>query len=180
MGKSTITKELEEKYSAVVINSDQIRNLVKKNALNIDSSKVSQKSTDSEYFYFLMSNLPRKNGMIILDMSIDRTYREFLPWASKNQLPVFIIQMGLSKDETMKRIIKRNHTKDKDILTHIDRCFEDYEKFYENVGIDFYLDNSKEPKLNKLFQAIDKKINRKHGQDLVNKLKRVLTQEKKT
>ncbi len=173
MGKTTVAKELEQHYSAVVISSDQIR------ALKSSTSLTKESTNESDYFYFLMDHLPKKNGMFILDMSIDRTYKELLPWASKNNIPVFIIQIELSKEEAINRIKQRNRKNDSSSLENIDHTFDDYQKFYKNVGIDFYLDNSGNLDLQQLYIEIDKKIKKEHARgDLVDQLKRVLIQEK--
>ncbi len=178
MGKTTISEKLESHYSALVISSDQNRSLIKKHS---SEKKKYSKEDDSDYFYFLINNLPKTNGMIVLDMSIDRTYKELLPWASKNKLPVFIIQLELSKDEAINRIKSRNRPSDPNSLKNIDSTFEDYKRFHENVGIDFYLDNSGVPNLNQLYSAIDRKIQKESsGSDSINQFKRVLLKEKKS
>ncbi len=166
MGKSTIARRIQEHYKAIVISSDEIRSLLE-GSPEIAKNRPSDQPTDKEYFYFLLNHLPQNNRLIVLDMSIDRTYREFLPWAAKHDLPVFIIQIGVPKELAAERIRKRNGKKDGDNLKKLGRCYSDYEKFSERVGVDYELDNTNAPDLDGLYQAINHRLEK---QDICKRL----------
>ncbi len=180
-GKTTLSKILEKKYKGVRVNNDDLRkiifNFAKNYNLTNQDNKIKQeifktsKNRDllKTYFFsehmiktevllyryqkWFLENYSFKNGLLILDSSVDRKYNLLLPLLIKKNFKIFIIKMPFNKELSLKREIKRN--KDASFfLRNIDRWKRDYDDCNKYIKVDFiFKDNLKE-----LFKEIDKRL----------------------
>lgn len=125
MGKTSLSKILEEKLKGVRISSDELRNLLKKYNIQIDLKKESHQN----YLFYAMAYLSHltKNHLIILDKSVDRDYASIADFAKKNHCPFFVIRLQLSKEETKKRLMTKENPDN--YLKFLDKWYKDYQNF---------------------------------------------------
>ena len=143
MGKSTISKILEDKLSGIRISSDEIRMLFRE--IGINPQKIINETNHSyieEQLIFTIDKLNKtsKNKLLILDMSCDRTYNIIKNIAENYKYPIFTIRLNLSLEETKQRIIDRGIKSD-NFLKFIDKWYDDYINFDEKQ-CDYFLDMS--------------------------------------
>ncbi len=153
MGKTSLSKILEEKLKGVRISSDELRSLLKKNNIQIDLKK----ETHQNYLFYAMSYLKAltKNHLLILDKSVDRDYASIADFAKKNHCPFFVIRLRLSKEETKKRLLTKENPKN--YLTFLDKWYKDYQDF-DSSSCNYVL-NAEQP------------LDKKTLDDLIQKLK---------
>ena len=105
-GKTNIAKNLEEKYKAVRINNDYIREIIRNEKLaefELETEQLLQ-----EYNFDLTTKIPFQNKRIILDKSMDRRYEWFLGVCESNNLKYFLIRLNVnSPREALKMLSKR-------------------------------------------------------------------------
>jgi len=149
-GKTSLAKKFERKYKGVRISNDQIRRIIEK-------LKISDlKDIIHEYDYYILENYPYKNKLIILDSSIDRKYKKVFEIAKKKKWKVFVIKMGFSYEEIIKRMKKREGKEFPYFLDNFKRWKRDYQNFNKKVKADFIFKYKKDIK--HLFSELDKKV----------------------
>jgi hypothetical protein len=83
-GKTHLSKIIEDKYKAIRINKDEIGEIILK--LNLTKKTNQKEDLADQYIYYLIENLLFKNKLIVLDKSIDRTYKKTFQLLQKNIL----------------------------------------------------------------------------------------------
>ena len=150
-GKTYIARILEEKYKAVRINNDDIREIVK----NVDKSKNMEEDVYS-YLNWFLDNYRFKNGLVILDSSIDRRYPERAKITKKNKFKIFIIRLKVRGDILEKRLISGRKKEDKNhFYGEIERWSREWKEFGRNVKPDILIENNNKLNLIPLFDKLE-------------------------
>lgn len=158
-GKTHIAKVLEEKYNAVRVENDEIRRVIKK--IMPDTDRDERQEILQEFLIWLISNYKYKNGLIILDSSIDRKYDAVREIASENGFGIFVIKVNVSREVAEKRARGRNNGKeDMHFTKEIGRWIRENEDFARKGKIDIIVENNDEMDLNNIFKMLDKFIYR--------------------
>lgn len=152
-GKTTLAKEIEERYNGIRLNNDDIRDIIVDALhLNIESEEVHKLT--KEYSLYLTNKLSNvKNGLIILDSSIDRSFEQIKKWADKNSYKLFVIKLDISKEEIINRINLRQGKDAHIYLDNLDRWWNDYVEFNKLYRADFIYHSEKD--LNNLFEVLE-------------------------
>lgn len=126
-GKTTISKVIETELNGIRFSSDEVRELIRQTYALTKDGDVNNLLL--EYIaYFIIQVLNYNNKFIIIDASIDRQYETFIKLSEKYSYPYYIVNMGIPKEEVIKRITSRNREDKEGMLNVIDKYFEDYEK----------------------------------------------------
>lgn len=153
MGKSTVAKELEQRFSAVRISSDEGRNHLSNNGLS--------RGLSDEYMKWFLEKVVSQtpNQCFILDRSIDRHFSFYESFAKKHGFQIFVIRMDVSKEILTKRIIDRKKSVEA-YLSHLHKYMADYDAFNQTHEVDFVFNNDEEHTQNitRLASAISQKI----------------------
>lgn len=153
-GKSYIAKKIEEKYKGIRINNDDIRDIVRDNFKQVfDPQKLLL-----DYLAYLLDKLPKNNGFIIVDSSIDRKYEFVQDYAEKNSFPIFTIRIDLPREVIIKNILKRTEREVGPYLSDLDRQIADHQTIFPKISPDFEITEDNFDRFDDLFTAIDQKI----------------------
>ena len=157
-GKEELAISIRDKFKGILVTKDKARNLIYKDREGIGIEEVEE--TLDEYMETVVERLTKsKNGLVILDASIDRKYEKYKGWAEKYGYDIFVVRMDTSRD-----IVKQNiETKFKDdegtkkwFLEQLDRWYNDFEKYKGKV--DFVVKDIKAEQMQELFNILDKKL----------------------
>ncbi|MEK6894075.1 MAG: hypothetical protein AABX10_01285 [Nanoarchaeota archaeon] len=158
-GKTHISKILEEKYKAVRINNNSIREIIKsiipgtKNEILDKRQEILQ-----DYLLWFLNNYSFLNKLIIIDSGIDRKYSKIKEFADKNDFDLFLIHLKVSREVAYKRAILRNGGKeDSNFTQNIERWIKENKKLLSNVLPDILLDGEN-LKLEELFSNLNRII----------------------
>ncbi|GAB5411350.1 MAG: hypothetical protein ChlgKO_04640 [Chlamydiales bacterium] len=139
MGKTTITKRLEEEFHGIRISSDDLRNELRTHGLDPDKRPpympISHLQSCSTLLFQALS-LKSPNHLFILDKSIDRTF----PFFKQLQTPLFTIRLELGREEIENRI-RESKKNPEAYLIHLDKWLADYNAL-ENEEFSFTVDAS--------------------------------------
>lgn len=153
-GKTTIAKNLEEKYNGIRIGRDEIFNAVEELKLNKEEF---ENKNYQDFIYFLIEKSILYNTLIMLDKSIERNYERLFDFCNKNKINKFVVNLDIGKEKALQRIFERENV-DKDLYKKlIEKWIEDYEKFKQQVQPDISL-NGENPDMDKLFNELDKRL----------------------
>ena len=151
-GKTTISKILEDKYKGVRINTDEIRSIIYKTEID----PVKKQEILENYLLYFLKNYDLINGLIILDCSIDRFYKQIIDYANKNNFSLFVINIQITKETVEDRISKINENY-KDYIEEMQRWLKEHKQFEKDVILDITL-NGLNPNLKLLFTKLEDKI----------------------
>ena len=134
MGKTTISKILEENLSGIRICSDEVRRIFLD--MHLDPGEIPKDNNLNnieEYLIYLFHVLDNtsKNHLFILDMSCDRSYNSMKHLAEIYNYPLFVIRLQLPYEETKNRITLREKNPEK-YLKFFDVWYNDYKNFDES------------------------------------------------
>lgn len=148
-GKTTIAKQLEERYNGVRINTDYLRESIR------ELFKTTRKETEEilkKYLVYFADKYNFSNGLIILDASVDRDYEQIKALGKINGFNLFVIKITVSKENLIKRIKERNKEDAQEFLDRLDEWIEYNENFNKS---DFAMDNNNELNLEELFFKLE-------------------------
>lgn len=155
-GKTTIAKLLEEKYKAIRINNDQIRDIVGETLHSKDVDYI--ETFIVPYLEKLRPELIMSpNKIIILDSSIDRRYEAVSKFYENAGYKFFIIKLDFPREEIEQRIKNRNENFE-DYLAKLDDWWQDFENFSQMRKADFVIKIGDKNEINKLLEILDSKI----------------------
>ncbi len=151
-GKTSIAKKLEERYRAVRINNDYIRQII--TSQNLASSEENAEQLLQEYGFHLLPHLPLPNKRTVLDKSIDRRYRWFLDTCRNYGFKYFLIRLDISSaDRALRMLGKRELITDRE-KNSMRRWIREYQDCVKNLEADIVLD-AENPDLRGLFRRLD-------------------------
>lgn len=162
-GKSYIAKLIEGKFKGLLLEShnvwDKAIQPLYEHSFNLeDRNKVlnfyiKQKLTDFAEL---------KNGLIILDRSMDRHFSVIGNWAKDNSYPIFLISLDTPRTIIEKRIQSRSKSKNnpEDYLNMLDKWTNDWKKFNaeHSADVTIHSDNFDEG-IKETFSLIREKLN---------------------
>lgn len=152
-GKTTIARQLEEKFKAIRVNNDDIRKIIL-TTTHID--KANLQSTLIAYLKELFAKLSKdSNGTIIIDASLDRMYKELSQLATAYNFPLFIIRLEYSLETIKDRIRKRGLTVE-DFLNKIDSIYGDFLKARENIPAQYIINETNCDDIQNLVDTIER------------------------
>lgn len=154
MGKTHLAKILEEKYKAIRISTDDIRNIMR--SMNI-TAKDKEQIID-KYFFNLLENYKGINKLIILDASIDRRYKKVFPYLDSKNIPYIVIRFDVPMDVVKQRIQEREKENSKFYLSNLDKWYADYIDFAKHYSKFYLFSNFPSPDLNNLFDYINQYV----------------------
>jgi adenylate kinase family enzyme len=154
-GKSSLAKLLEQKYRAVRINNDFIREIIRKRKLTNSEEDVEQLLQD--YNYHLIENYPFKNKLIILDKSMDRRYNQFIGLFKSENLEYFVIRLDTPNIEMALKMLGKREEITKQVKNSMKRWFREYHRCCDNLKADITFDVNNID-LNKLFNKLDERL----------------------
>ncbi len=132
-----MAKEIADKVNGIYLDKDYARTLVYENE-KIDSVQQPEDILD-EYMPTVFEKLTQvKNGLIILDASVDRKFDEYKKWADENGYKVFVISVEVDRDIAEEAIRKERDGKTAEwFISQYDRWYGDHEKFLISHQPDF-------------------------------------------
>ncbi len=128
-GKTAISVILEKRLKGIRINAGDVQMLLEKyRGEQFYEGFIQEKRA---FVYWLMQKVVDEfsNKFIILDKSIDRSYDEVLQWSKKNDVPMIVVSLEVSKKELEKRLIEREGSYAKNYLNDLDRWIREHEEF---------------------------------------------------
>lgn len=153
-GKSKLSRKLEEKYKAVRIGNDTIRDIINHSKIFplLEGERENLLQDYNEYF---ARNYSFRNKLLILDKSMDRQYKRFFPVFKELGLEFFIIRLTMDKEEAIERIMKRKKGEDLDLVKrNMKRWQTEFLDFGKNAHYDILIDG-KNPDFEKVCEKID-------------------------
>lgn len=152
-GKSGLSRKLEEKYKAVRIGNDTIRDIISHSGI-FPLSEGERENLLQDYNEYFIRNYPFKNKLLILDKSMDRQYKRFLPVFEELGLRFFIIRLTMNKEGAIERIMKRKKGEDLDLVRRsMERWQREFLDFGKNTHYDILIDGE-----NSDFEKVCEKI----------------------
>ena len=152
VGKTTVATLLEERYRGVRINNDDIRAIMEELGIPYHVSQAPLQ----EYLIALANRIAEtKNGLIILDSSIDRKYDMVRAWVDEHNMPMYIIRMEAARETIHERIKNRNKEAASDYLRHMNVLYRDYEQFNATHKANFVLNNDGSLSPDPLLRSLD-------------------------
>jgi dephospho-CoA kinase len=152
VGKSELARRLEERYRAVRIGNDSIRNIISSS----ETFSVSAEEAEillQNYNEHFIRNYPFGNRFLVLDKSMDRQYKRFFPIFEELGLRYFIIRMHISPEEAIERILKREEIDPAWLQANMERWQREFKDFGKNSRYDLLLDG-----LNPNYEMVHKRI----------------------
>jgi thymidylate kinase len=161
MGKSTIAQLLEDKYQAVRISSNDIRAIM--HSLKINPNEIVDKDKMATvleaYTIYLMQRVRISNGLIILDASIDRVYKDLFPVLNQLGFAHTVIRLEVPLDIAKSRIQLRDKENAKFYLKHFEKWAADYEAFGKAYKSEIVVNNAEDlAQINKVVKEINKQL----------------------
>jgi predicted kinase len=153
-GKTTIAKELEKKYNAVRINSEDLGKIVKRTVGELPDGNTVQ----NNYQIYLLENWPFANKLVIVDSGIERRYEKVLDSAKKSGLDLFVIRLDVSENILRRRIQDREGKNAPAYFNSFDRWKREFKSFKDSVEVDFVLDNGGELEMEALYELLDERL----------------------
>ncbi len=157
-GKTSLAKILEEKYKAVRINNDFIREIIRKRKLTNSEEKDEQLLQD--YNHHLIENYPFKNKLIILDKSMDRRYKQFIKLFKSKNLRYFIIRLNIPDIRTALKLLGKREKITNQVKNSMERWFREYNDCCSNLKADIVFDFDS-INLDKLFSEFNKELKKR-------------------
>lgn len=145
-GKSTISKQLQDKFNIARINKDDLHDIM------VTMGEAHNEELLKAAVARLSKMLADKGKVILFDSSIDRKYDELSEWTSKNGYELFVVEIEVSREVLERRIIERNKEGADDYLKEMDRWENEHRNFVESHKCDFVYNG--EDDLNGLMQSI--------------------------
>jgi hypothetical protein len=110
IGKSTLSRKIEQELEAVVIENDEIKRCLKDLLGTIDSNVLSPPTW--KYANILYSRLPSltQNGLVVRDGVIDWYFDRLFPKFKELGYEIFIIGYEVSREKNIALIEKRGDT----------------------------------------------------------------------
>lgn len=150
-GKSTLAKKMEQKYQAVTYNNDLVRSIVYKEKLDSENPDGLIKN----YLLFFLETYNFPNKFIILDKSIDRSYKDICLFLEEHDLPYLIFSIELGGQRAIERVLSRNDKEDLFLVQkNMVRWESDFKDFKEKGKYDLLLDGEN-LEIDKAFGIVD-------------------------
>ncbi len=156
MGKSFISQKLSEKYQAVRIRNDDIRDKLKQMP---DIDAKDQERALKEYLFYMLKRYNFPNRRLILDASIDQSYLQLFPYLEKHSIPFLVIRLDVPREMIVERIIQREGELAPNYLNLLDQWFKSYEEFGNKYKNYFLFKNVPGASLDELTYEIDNQLN---------------------
>lgn len=137
MGKTTVSKQLENNFQAIRLNGDHMRDL-------LTSAGISKDKID-EYFLYCMHRLHSLsyNRFYIVDRCYENNEEYYRYLTDEFGLPTFLIRLEVPKKIAMQRIISRNFGVNY-LLSNFEESYAKYMDAGQRLYFDYVLDNSQE------------------------------------
>lgn len=156
-GKSELSKKLEERYRAVRIGNDSIREIIH-NSEAFHFLEEESENLLQDYNEYLIRNYPFRNKLLVLDKSMDRQYKRFFPVFEELKLRFFVIRLTVGKGEAIRRIMDRKEGEDLDLVEkNMERWQSEFEDFGKNASYGVLIDGEN-PDFEKVYEELDKFI----------------------
>jgi len=153
-GKSELSRKLEEKYRAIRVGNDTIRDIINHSGI-FPLSEKKRENLLQDYNEYFVRNYPFRNKLLILDKSMDRQYKRFFPVFEELGLGFFIIRLTMDKEGAIERIMKRKKQEDLDLVERsMERWQREFLDFGKNTHYDILIDGEN-PDFKKVCEKID-------------------------
>jgi len=149
-GKTYLAEKLEERYGGVKINSDNVRNIIRR---KFNKNEEYNEKILEEYILDLLENPPFTNRLVLLDSGLERKYSKILKISKSKKWDMFIIKMVAGKKIIIDRIRVKDEKRLREHPEDIDGWFREYEDFNKKVGSDFVFGEDFD--LKRLFLKLD-------------------------
>lgn len=149
MGKSTLARVVEDKFQAIRISSDQIRNLLRERKVSMSPKEMYQ------YLYammhFILAHYP--NQLIIVDSALERKVDVLSNLLDQFHMEHLWVRLDVSKEEALRRIDERNLAEEgrmngeKEVLRELLEVRGYYEEYVESgqtIDFDLIIENETE------------------------------------
>ncbi len=156
-GKTFLAKLLEQRFGGVRISSGEVNDILSE--LKFSGDNKLRREAIHEYTRLLLDKLAGSaNGLMILDSSIDRKYKQVFDWAKEHSWPILVISMEFSKEEILERIRERDPGSYDEYSRHLGYWFEDQLDFLSRHEADYVINEEIEELPEDLVKAITKKL----------------------
>ena len=163
-GKSFLAKKIEERFKAVRINNDDIRDIIRDEiAPKVNMEEIKPQELLQGYLHFLYEKISKKNGMIILDSSMDRSFESVRMTAKQYGYKIFLIRIDLPRETLEKQIRQRTDKDPGPYIRDLDKQIGDHQRFSAEVPADFVISVSNFDKFDDLYQALQEKMDSRSG-----------------
>jgi predicted kinase len=155
-GKTTIAKVIEQRYKAVRIRTDTVRDIISTlSSYHSTLSAIEIEAIVHDYLFRFLQEYKGLNNFLILDASVDRRYKKLFPLLTQLAFPFFVTRIIASREHIEKRIKLRDHASASYFLENLDVWFKDFENFAHAYDVDIILNNDKDLDLRNLFEKLD-------------------------
>lgn len=159
MGKTTLSKFLEETYKGIRLSDDEARHHLRTALKKNDACDAEIKLKEHIHKLLLLLDSITDNHLIIMDALIDGEELKALSLARSLGYETFVIRLKAPREVVIERLIKREQ--DPSVhLKRLDKWWEAYLSF-DLSNVDFFFDVSKDfdaLDLPSLSQAIHEKV----------------------
>jgi len=149
-GKTYVAKKIEERYKAVRVNNDDIREIIRKivekSKNNVDVNEIEQLL--DKYLINFLNNYTFPNKTIILDSGIERRSDKIKKLAKNLGFKIFLIKMISSRKNCEKGVIKKLGKLDENFMNNISRWIKENKEFNKSHKANFEIKNYCNIKLN--------------------------------
>lgn len=118
--KTPIANYLSEKFYLPIFNNDSIRTEVTEDLLKFDEEEFRKRSLNR------LTTLFKKGNSFILDLSIDREWKNYQDQLIKSDYKIFTISMDLSRDFLIKLYQAKNYSES---LKNINKLINDHQQY---------------------------------------------------
>lgn len=155
-GKSTISRQIKERYNGVLMGNDRVRVIIE-HSKTLSTNPEEDERLLQDYNEHFLRKYSFINKLLILDKSLDRQYTRFFPIFEELRLKYFVIRLEIEKGEAIERIMKRKTEDPVFVRTTMERWQREFANFGKNSHYDISLAGSA-PDTALLFAKLDNLI----------------------
>lgn len=138
-GKTTIATAIQARFSALRISNDEIRDRILAAQPSITGARREHiKFLAGETLLTTLAQAP--NGLIVADISCDRSANYYGPWAKKHGYQTLVLRLDIPRAIIEQRLHARGgngYRVAADLLASLDAFWQDWELFGQQNTIDF-------------------------------------------
>lgn len=144
MGKTSISKTMEEHFHALRLSRDEAREILARHGV-WSSYCEKDEAIVHRYFTWLLIKLSQcsPNHFFILDCKCNKKYAEYCKFCEEHNFDPFLIRIDVERDIVEARIRSRGKTVD-DLLQDLDGEWRHYEQFGRDHTPDYVFYNGKD------------------------------------
>ncbi|MBL8014577.1 MAG: AAA family ATPase [Candidatus Doudnabacteria bacterium] len=132
-GKTTVAKQLAERFNLARINKDEIHDVM------VRLSQAHNEDLLKEVVQMIVNRLSSLGKVILQDSSVDRKYDQMAAWAEKAEYKFIVIHIEATKETLQERIQARNKEGASEYLKELPRWWDEHQTFITMHKPDFLI-----------------------------------------